>query len=186
MAATTTARGYGHIHQQRRKQWAIKIKLGNVVCRRCLRLIPADPATERCPHCHKYNCGFDLGHAPDRTLPPEPEHRCCNRGATAAVREARRAWGTRTRAQVEQELVVVSMTTQTPGAGVKRLTARHLTPRVRFFPPRALRRAICRVLEHRLRVVRPARRAFATVEDASEYRPLVRNGAETLARRDLA
>ena len=64
----TTGRGYGHTHQQRRKQWARQVAAGGVKCWRCHELIePGDP--------------WDLGHDDyDRSLYRGPEHRACDRG----------------------------------------------------------------------------------------------------------
>ena len=40
----TTGRGYGHTHQQLRKQWARQVAAGGVKCWRCHELIdPGDP-----------------------------------------------------------------------------------------------------------------------------------------------
>ena len=35
MKASTTARGYGHRHQQERKRWARLVESGQVACARC-------------------------------------------------------------------------------------------------------------------------------------------------------
>jgi hypothetical protein len=65
--ATTTQRGYGYAHKQRREREAIKVRLGKAFCPRCGRWIaPHEP--------------WDLGHNPyDRTKWTGAEHRRCNR-----------------------------------------------------------------------------------------------------------
>jgi hypothetical protein len=40
MPASTTARGYGHAHQQERKRWSRLVDSGIAVCCRCGGLIP--------------------------------------------------------------------------------------------------------------------------------------------------
>ena len=50
----TTARGYGHTHQQQRRAWAPIVATGAVTCPRCGK--PITPGQ-----------GFDLGHTEDRT-----------------------------------------------------------------------------------------------------------------------
>ncbi|MBM0275107.1 hypothetical protein [Micromonospora tarensis] len=71
---STTARGYGHPHQQLRDQWAKTIE------------------AERTTHCHATHCleptrtirhgdDWDLGHTDDRTAYTGPEHPRCNRAA---------------------------------------------------------------------------------------------------------
>jgi hypothetical protein len=61
--AKTVARGYGHLHQKLRAEWAPRVAAGRVNCWRCGRLIrPGEP--------------WDLGHDDnDRTLYRGPEHR---------------------------------------------------------------------------------------------------------------
>jgi hypothetical protein len=65
--ASTTARGYGHRHQQERKRWLPHVEAGQVFCARCRRLIlPGEP--------------WDLGHVDgDKSRWAGPEHRRCNR-----------------------------------------------------------------------------------------------------------
>lgn len=78
MKRSTTARGYGHMHQQRRKQWALRVASGTVVCARCGELIePGEP--------------WDLDHAVDRRVYLGPSHARCNR-ATSKPRPASRIW----------------------------------------------------------------------------------------------
>lgn len=67
MSKSTSARGYGHMHQQRRKRWSPQVEAGHVNCARCGRLI--EPGTP-----------WDLGHTDgSRTQYAGPEHRTCNR-----------------------------------------------------------------------------------------------------------
>jgi hypothetical protein len=68
---STTARGYGHRHQQLRKRWALRVAAGLVDCARCgLMIDPSEP--------------WDLGHMDgDKSRYAGPEHRRCNR-ATAS------------------------------------------------------------------------------------------------------
>ncbi|MGE3140566.1 MAG: hypothetical protein AB7I08_02770 [Thermoleophilia bacterium] len=70
---STTARGYGWVHQQVRARWAVSVATGRVCCARCgLPIEPGEP--------------WDLGHDDhDRTRYSGPEHRACNR-ATAGRR----------------------------------------------------------------------------------------------------
>lgn len=70
-AKSTTERGYGHTHQQRRKWWAPRVAAGRIRCWRCgHRIIPGTP--------------WDLGHDDDdRRRYRGPEHRACNRRAGA-------------------------------------------------------------------------------------------------------
>jgi hypothetical protein len=65
---STTARGYGWMHQQRRKRWALEVATGRVECSRCGVLIDPDAP-------------WDLDHRDDRQGYLGPSHRCCNRGA---------------------------------------------------------------------------------------------------------
>lgn len=80
---STTARGYGHKHQQDRKRWAPVVKAGKARCRRCGQ--PIAPGAR-----------WDLGHDDhDRTKPTSPEHvgRECPAGgnrATAGRQQKRR------------------------------------------------------------------------------------------------
>jgi hypothetical protein len=78
---STTARGYGHTHQQRRQQLAPLVATGRINCRRCGQPIaPGEP--------------FDMGHDDyDRRLPTYPEHRRCNRATSRrALRKTTREW----------------------------------------------------------------------------------------------
>lgn len=75
---TTVGRGYGAEHQAARKRWARLVARGEVMCRRCNRLIGSDQ-------------DWDLGHDDrDRSLPSAPEHLACNR-ATSGRRPGRPA-----------------------------------------------------------------------------------------------
>jgi hypothetical protein len=68
--AHTTARGYGHRHQQLRKRWAPIVAAGGVLCARCGQpILPGEL--------------WDLGHDDvDRRVYTGPEHRArCNRSA---------------------------------------------------------------------------------------------------------
>jgi hypothetical protein len=86
---STASRGYGHRHQQLRRQLAVQVAAGGVTCARCGELIrPGDP--------------WDLGHDDhDRTHYSGPEHRRCNRATANRPRrpmyqddlEARIFWG---------------------------------------------------------------------------------------------
>lgn len=62
---TTTQRGYGHEHQELRKQWAPTVARGGVICRKCGDTI--QPGTT-----------WHLGHTDDRTAWTGPEHDGCN------------------------------------------------------------------------------------------------------------
>jgi hypothetical protein len=65
---TTTARGYGHRHQQRRAELAPLVATGLVSCARCgTRIMPGEP--------------WDLGHrdGSGKRVYSGPEHRRCNR-----------------------------------------------------------------------------------------------------------
>jgi hypothetical protein len=77
--ARTSDRGYGNTHQQLRKGWAAKVRLGGVLCARCERpIMPGEP--------------WDLGHDDhDRSVYTGPEHRACNR-ATSSRRRFSRRW----------------------------------------------------------------------------------------------
>jgi len=62
----TTARGYGHKHQQLRKQWAMLVKAGDVRCWRCG--LPIYPTQQ-----------WHLGHDDwNRGIYRGPEHKHCN------------------------------------------------------------------------------------------------------------
>jgi hypothetical protein len=71
----TVQRGYGVGHKRLRAAWAPVVARGDVPCRRCgLPIPPGDP--------------WDLGHHDtDRSLPPAPEHRRCNRQAAAIMKQ---------------------------------------------------------------------------------------------------
>lgn len=82
-AGNTTARGYGHIHQQKRAEWQKVIDAGAADCARC-----SDPI--------KPGDDWDLGHDDhDRSKYTGPECVKCNRSAGgrngAAVVNAARA-----------------------------------------------------------------------------------------------
>lgn len=73
-SASTTGRGYGWEHQQRRARWAPKVAAGGVACARCGEFIaPGAP--------------WDLGHDdsdPSKRTYSGPEHaNHCNRSAGA-------------------------------------------------------------------------------------------------------
>ena len=81
---STTARGYGHAHQQERQRWAPKVDAGLVDCAR--------------PECRKPilpGQAWQLGHTDDRTAWSGPEHSYCNLAAGgrngAAVTNGKRA-----------------------------------------------------------------------------------------------
>lgn len=72
----TTARGYGHEHQQLRAEWAKELKkLGVLPCARCGESI-------------YHGDDWDLGHTDDRTGYTGPEHRSCNRADGGRRRHA--------------------------------------------------------------------------------------------------
>jgi hypothetical protein len=73
---TTDQRGYGAHHKALRKRWAPKVAAGTVNCRRCgERIQPGAP--------------WDLGHDDnDRSLPPAPECRACNRAIVSHLKQA--------------------------------------------------------------------------------------------------
>jgi len=73
----TTARGYGHRHQQVRRAWVGYVAGGQVTCRRCGELIVPGEA-------------WDLGHDDhDRSRYTGPEHARCNRATNARPRARR-------------------------------------------------------------------------------------------------
>src|SRR5438045_6044418 len=74
--ASTTARGYGHQHQQRRKVWARKVAKGDVACARCGGLIV--PGSK-----------WHLDHTDDRSGYLGPSHAGCNMAAGAAKTNGR-------------------------------------------------------------------------------------------------
>jgi hypothetical protein len=65
--ASTTARGYGSLHQRERERWRPKVEAGLVDCARCKRPLLGQP--------------WDLGHTDDRTGYTGPECATCNRSA---------------------------------------------------------------------------------------------------------
>src|SRR5215218_3744106 len=68
-AVKSREREYGAAHRRLRRQWAAEVESGGVACRRCGQLIAPGAL-------------WDLGHSEvDRTIPPTPEHRYCNRAA---------------------------------------------------------------------------------------------------------
>lgn len=87
MPGSTTARGYGHQHQQERARWTPLVQAGGVMCSRQGPKCIGQPIQPGQP--------FDLGHTDDRTSYTGPECLPCNRGAGgasgAAVLNARRA-----------------------------------------------------------------------------------------------
>jgi hypothetical protein len=86
----TTERGYGYVHQERRKWWAVHVEQGEVNCARCGKPIYPKVWEYRCPACGKKTCGWDLGHDDtDRTLYTGPEHACCNRATRTHEAERR-------------------------------------------------------------------------------------------------
>ena len=74
----TSARGYGHHHQQLRARLAPLVAAGGWICTRCCEPIrPGEP--------------WDLGHADhDRSVYTGPEHRRCNRATASRARARRR------------------------------------------------------------------------------------------------
>jgi hypothetical protein len=73
--ANTTARGYGNLHQQLRKQIAKQVAAGTAVCWRCGQ--PILPWML-----------WDLGHDDyDRSIYRGPEHQRCNRSAAAVPQQ---------------------------------------------------------------------------------------------------
>lgn len=69
---STTARGYGHHHQQARAAWVPKVATGLVLCARCDQPIGAAD-------------DWDLDHADDRVTYLGPAHADCNRGKRPPV-----------------------------------------------------------------------------------------------------
>jgi hypothetical protein len=88
MKRSTTASGYGWVHQQVRARWAPLVARGEVVCARCGRAIALGTP-------------WDMGHSDfDRSVYSGPEHRRCNRSAGARKATALR----RRRAQTQQTM----------------------------------------------------------------------------------
>lgn len=79
---STTARGYGHHHQQIRNQWRPLVDAGQAYCHAHHCLMPTRHITPGTP--------WDMGHTPDRTAWTGPEHRRCNRTDGAHKGNARR------------------------------------------------------------------------------------------------
>jgi hypothetical protein len=75
---SSTARGYGIVHQRLRARWAPVVATGGVECPRCGRYIPPwEP--------------WDLGHPDDdKNAIPTPWHQRCNRQFAASVTRKRR------------------------------------------------------------------------------------------------
>lgn len=71
----TTARGYGHRHQEERKRWLTIVKRGDAICARCGWTIAPDAP-------------FDLDHTDDRLGYLGVSHRRCNRRAGGKKRQA--------------------------------------------------------------------------------------------------
>jgi hypothetical protein len=76
MSASTTKRGYGHRHRERRKQVAISVEAGLASCARCgLAIEPGEP--------------WDLGHDDfNRSRYTGPERRACNRATAGRTRKS--------------------------------------------------------------------------------------------------
>jgi len=75
---STNARGYGVVHQARRKALAPLVAAGEMLCARCgLVIEPGEP--------------WDLDHSDDRLTYLGPSHARCNR-ATAKPRRQSRQW----------------------------------------------------------------------------------------------
>jgi hypothetical protein len=66
---STTARGYGAAHQQRRRQWAPQVAMGYVRCGRCGGVIAPE---------EQWDLGHLDGYAKELNL-SAPEHAACNR-----------------------------------------------------------------------------------------------------------
>jgi len=75
---STSARGYGHVHQSLRKRWTLKVATGTVLCARC-----GEPITPW--------DAWDLDHSDDRSGYLGPSHSRCNR-ATSKPRPRSREW----------------------------------------------------------------------------------------------
>lgn len=77
---STSARGYGHVHQQRRLSWAPRVAAELVDCARCGKRILADE-------------DWDLDHTDDRSGYLGPSHVRCNRATTVSrTRRTSRDW----------------------------------------------------------------------------------------------
>jgi hypothetical protein len=86
---STSARGYGHTHQQERAKWKRIVDAGQAECHAIICLEPTRTIWPGTP--------WDLGHTPDRTSYTGPEHTRCNRseGARRGNQQrgrARRYW----------------------------------------------------------------------------------------------
>lgn len=85
---STTQRGYGTAHQQRRRKWRPIVESGNATCHAKVCLMPSrwiQPGT-----------AWDLGHTEDRSDWTGPEHALCNRSdGGKRSRKARKTAGQR-------------------------------------------------------------------------------------------
>src|ERR1019366_1902634 len=75
---TSAEKGYGNEHVKARRKWKVKVDGGECTCAFCGR--PIIPGTY-----------WDLSHPFDeKSMPPEPWHRRCNRQYAATITKARR------------------------------------------------------------------------------------------------